>query len=115
MDTHLTPALVSAPTFDRAGRPAIAKARATARLQTPTASTRAGAGDVFELARGEVIALHGRRGQILQVSAGRVWLTQSGDPDDHFVAAGEQLALRRNDRVVIEGDSEGPARVAWLG
>lgn len=110
MDTHLTPALVSAPSFDRTGRPAIAKARATARLQTSAAT---GAGDMFELARGAVIALAGRRGQCVEVLRGRVWLTQTGGTGDHFVAAGEQHTLGAGGRLVIEGDSPAPAQWRW--
>ena len=96
MDTHLTPALVSAPSFDRTGRPAIAKARAP-----------------FELARGEVIALHGRRGQCVEVLSGRLWLTQTGGSGDHFIAAGEQHTLVASGRLVIEGDSPAPAQWRW--
>ena len=113
MDTHLTPALVSAPSFDRTGRPAIAKARATARMQTSAATTQAGAGDVFALARGEVIALHGRRGQRVEVLSGRVWLTQTGGSGDHFIATGEQYTLVVSGRLVIEGDSPAPAQWRW--
>jgi hypothetical protein len=96
MDTHLTPALVSAPSFDRPSRPAITKARAP-----------------FELARGEVIALHGRRGQSVEVLSGRLWLTQTGDTGDHFIAAGEQHTLGASGRLVIEGDSLAPAQWRW--
>lgn len=113
MDTHLTPALVPAPSFDRTGRPAIAKARAAARLQTSAATTQAGAGDVFELARGEVVSLHGRRGQTLEVLSGRVWLTQTGGSGDHFIAAGQQHTLGQTGRVVIEGDSNASACLKW--
>lgn len=112
MDTHLTPALVSAPSFDRTGRPAIAKARAAARLQA-SAATGAKDGSVSELARGEVIALHGRRGQTLEVLSGRVWLTQTGGSGDHFIAAGEQHTLVASGRLVVEGDSPAPAQWRW--
>ena len=96
MDTHLTPALVSAPSFERAATPAITKARAP-----------------LELARGEVLALHGRRGQTLEVLSGRLWLTQTGDTGDHFVAGGEHHTLRASGRLVIEGDSAAPAQWRW--
>jgi len=40
------------------------------------------------------------------VEAGRLWLTQSGDPDDHFIAAGEDWVLCGPGEVVVESDGE---------
>ncbi|WP_338415450.1 DUF2917 domain-containing protein [uncultured Sphaerotilus sp.] len=40
----------------------------------------------------------------VQVDAGRIWLTQSGDPGDHFIAAGEDWLLCGEGAVVIECD-----------
>lgn len=36
----------------------------------------------------------------LRVDAGPLWLTRFGDPDDHILGPGEQIALRRGDRIV---------------
>jgi hypothetical protein len=46
----------------------------------------------------------------LRVIAGRVWVTRPGDPDDHFLDAGDQLRLDARSRVLI--GAEGEARVA---
>lgn len=48
---------------------------------------------------------------VLRVESGRVWLTRSGDPDDHFIAAGESFAHDGNGQVVVECDSGAPARL----
>lgn len=50
------------------------------------------------------------------VQTGRLWLTQSGDADDHFIAAGEDWLLYGPGEVVIECDSAEAARVlVWHG
>ncbi|MDZ7857382.1 DUF2917 domain-containing protein [Sphaerotilus sp.] len=47
----------------------------------------------------------------VQVVAGRIWLTQSDDPGDHFLAAGEDWLLCGDGAVVIECDGAETARV----
>jgi hypothetical protein len=47
----------------------------------------------------------------LQVLAGRVWVTQSGDEDDHFLAAGDTLPLRRGALALIEAESDASLRL----
>jgi hypothetical protein len=47
----------------------------------------------------------------LLVESGRLWLTQTGDPDDHFVSAGEDWLLCGPGAVVIECDGTETARV----
>jgi len=37
-----------------------------------------------------------------RVLHGRVWLTRRGDPDDHVLQAGQCVALRADDKVVVE-------------
>lgn len=115
MDTHLTPAFVSAPSADAAGRHAAVKARAAARQPAPLASAaaRAGTDGRYTLARGEVVSLQGRPGQAVEVLSGRLWLTQTGDTGDHFVDAGQTHTLRALGRLVIEGDSAAPAQWRW--
>lgn len=65
------------------------------------------------LARGATQRHEARAGDELRVLAGRVWVTQSGGSDDHLLAEGERLNLAHAGRVVIEGDSDQPARVCW--
>lgn len=40
----------------------------------------------------------------LRVLHGRLWLTRSGDPADHFIAAGDDLLLSNASDVVVECD-----------
>jgi quercetin dioxygenase-like cupin family protein len=47
----------------------------------------------------------------LQVLAGRVWVTQSNDEDDHFLAAGDTLALRRGALALIEAEADASLRL----
>lgn len=50
------------------------------------------------------------RGATLDVLRGRVWVTASNQLDDHFLDAGQRLALPARSRVVISG--EGAAAIA---
>jgi hypothetical protein len=45
------------------------------------------------------------------VETGRIWLTQSGDAGDHFLAAGEDWLLCGEGAVVVECDGSETARV----
>jgi Protein of unknown function (DUF2917) len=69
----------------------------------------------FILEPGSALTLpHAARGAVLAVLSGRVWLTESEEPADHFIAAGAQHRLPRRGRVVIECDSVEAARVQWV-
>ncbi|MDB6002263.1 MAG: hypothetical protein JWP52_3962 [Rhizobacter sp.] len=50
------------------------------------------------------------RGAMLVVLRGRVWLTESGGLDDHFIEAGQQHHVQSRGAVVIECDSVEPAQ-----
>lgn len=63
-----------------------------------------------DLHAGQVITLPNSCDHWLMVLQGRVWLTQSGDADDHFLQAGQRLLLGNHDHVVIEADGGEPAR-----
>jgi len=63
------------------------------------------------LSPGTTLRLHQAAGQRLVVLSGRVWLTEPGDPDDHFLHAGESHPIASNGPVVIECDSSTPARL----
>lgn len=78
----------------------------------PRADCRAPPADPgLPLARHATLALRLPRGSCIEVAAGRIWLTEPGDADDHFIAAGGRHLVRRGGRVVLEGDSAVPARV----
>lgn len=63
------------------------------------------------LPRGQAVTL-AEGACVLRVEAGRIWLTRSGDPDDHFLAAGERFEHNGDDVVVIECDSATAARLS---
>ena len=69
----------------------------------------------LRLERGTVHTLHLPAGSTLVLAAGRVWLTETGDPEDHFVGAGQTHRVGRGGRVVIEGDSAETAVVRLSG
>jgi len=50
----------------------------------------------------------------LQARDGALWVTRSGDPDDHVLRRGERLAVARGDDLVLESWRRGqPAVWAW--
>lgn len=108
MDTTLlTPTLrrptsppVPAPTGARPSATAVAAPAAPA---VGDAAIRAG---TLHLAPGATWSGHCRAGSRWHVDAGRVWLTQTGDGQDHFLAAGQCWIAARHGRVVLE--AEGP-------
>ena len=65
----------------------------------------------LQLAVGELHRWRSARPVELQVLAGRVWVTQSGDEDDHFLAAGDTLVLRRGALALIEAPAGASLRV----
>jgi hypothetical protein len=65
---------------------------------------------IEQLAPGRTVALRLAPGTALCVDAGRLWITEPGDPDDHFVGAGGCHVVRRAGVVVLECDSAEPAR-----
>jgi hypothetical protein len=62
---------------------------------------------VLQLQDGELLPLDGLW---LSVVRGRVWITQAGDPDDHFLDAGQSMRLPRGARALLS--AEGPAQIA---
>ncbi|HEX7864847.1 MAG TPA: DUF2917 domain-containing protein [Variovorax sp.] len=58
---------------------------------------------------GAAHTLRHRAGARLEVTSGRVWLTEPGDLDDHFVAGGESLMLHHDGPIVIQSDGTSPA------
>jgi hypothetical protein len=49
----------------------------------------------------------------LSVVSGRIWLTRAGDPDDHFLHAGQAMRLEAGARALFSAEG-GPAEVAVL-
>jgi hypothetical protein len=83
-------------------------------------STAALAG-TWKLAGGRAMTLQPRESGVLLVARGGLWATGDGphrgplnDQGDRFLQAGEQLQLRRGQRVVIEAWNRlGPAYFTW--
>lgn len=75
-----------------------------------------GRGNAFVLVLhpGRTARLERSRGARLRVTAGRLWVTLGDAPDDHFIGAGESLAIARDRGVVIESDGRSPAVVRLL-
>ena len=64
--------------------------------------------------RGGAILPLGSGGGRLEVLHGRVWLTRSGDLDDHVVESGAALTVPADGQSLIEAwDESEPALVAW--
>jgi hypothetical protein len=60
----------------------------------------------IELPPGRAVTVPAQSGHLLRVTHGRVWLTRTGDPDDHFVDAGERMPLH---------DAGGPVVIEAVG
>lgn len=50
---------------------------------------------------------------VLEVEQGRVWLTCAGLPDDHFLDAGQRLAVSGPARPHLSAEGTGFARLRW--
>ena len=59
---------------------------------------------IHALDAGQTLTLAPGRGQRLRVIAGRLWVTQSGRPDDHFLSAGHSLTLDSPGHVVAQAE-----------
>lgn len=68
--------------------------------------------DVVRLRQRRTFAWRAQPGTWLAVCAGRIWMTEAGVDADRFIHAGQAVALQGARRVVIECDSDAPARVA---
>jgi len=66
----------------------------------------------LELAPGELLRWQPAAAIELHLLAGRAWVTQAGDEDDHFLAVGDSLRLRPDALALVE--AEGPLRLRLL-
>jgi hypothetical protein len=68
----------------------------------------------LRILRGGSVLPLGSAGGKLEVLHGRVWVTRSGDPDDHFVDFGQSVVIPASGRVLVEALGDGQtALVAW--
>ncbi len=64
------------------------------------------------LSEGELLAMSGdRRGTRLESLAGTLWITQSGDPEDHWLPSGQIFVISHKGKVVVTGTPRGMLRV----
>jgi hypothetical protein len=54
------------------------------------------------LDRGSALTLDDARGALVRVLAGRLWITQDRDWEDHFVDAGASFRIDRDGPTVVE-------------
>lgn len=67
----------------------------------------------LSMAPGQLVHLF--TGGELRVTEGRVWLTRSGDLDDHLIEAGQRIRLNGSEGAIIEAwQPAAGARVQWL-
>jgi hypothetical protein len=69
-------------------------------------------GIVRTLRAGRILPL-GSAGGRLEVLHGRVWLTRSGDLEDHVIDSGQGLIVPPSGRTLVEDWGDEPAVVAW--
>jgi hypothetical protein len=60
-----------------------------------------------DLAAGETHSIAGRRGIVVRCLAGRLWVTQEGDRQDHIVPAGAFYCSAGKGRIVVNADADG--------
>lgn len=60
---------------------------------------------VHTLAPGALRRLRGCAGRQISVLQGRLWLTEPGDANDHFVSVGQTRVIFSDGPVVIENDT----------
>ena len=77
---------------------------------TPLDITR---GETLTLASGSARRLRCSPGTYLHVVSGSLWLTQTGDPQDYFLEAGQSKQIG-NGRAIIESRSTAPLTYALL-
>ena len=65
----------------------------------------------FRIAAGAVLTLRHGRDMRIEVMEGRLWVTATGDPRDHFVGPGDRHALGGARNVVMENVSHCAALV----
>ncbi len=63
----------------------------------------------LRLHAGEVLAWRQAPARVRVVGGGRVWITQHGDLEDHFLYHGECFELNRERHVLLQADHE-----VWL-
>ncbi len=61
----------------------------------------------LQLAPGRLLRWQQHEAVRLRVAAGRVWITRCGDPDDHFLDAGQHMLLAPRAQVLVGAERAG--------
>ena len=75
--------------------------------------TRANTSGRFCLLGNGHVSIAATPGLVIRVRKGQVWITQSGDPQDYVVGAGERFVADRSGRVVVSSFERGEIEVEW--
>ncbi len=68
--------------------------------------------DVVHLHAKEILKLENQKGGIqLTLLSGTAWVTQPGDPDDHFLQANETMDIQKEGLVLIQAMPEATLRL----
>ena len=67
------------------------------------------------LGAGAVLRLHLRSGDALQVRVGGLWLTRTGDPQDHLLQPGAGFVAARSGDVVVQAFGACACHFEWHG
>ena len=81
---------------------------------SPTA-TRRPTEELLQLTRGELVAWDRPQAMRLRVLAGLVWVTRERDLGDHFLHAGDSLALHPRSRTLVQAEREARLIVEPVG
>jgi hypothetical protein len=61
---------------------------------------------VLRLKQRDFLRLRGARGLAIEVTGGRVWITEPGRSDDRFLGAGARYQVGGNGLVLVEADGD---------
>jgi hypothetical protein len=61
---------------------------------------------LLALMRGATLTLDDSRGALVRVLTGELWITQDGDPNDHFAATGAPFRISRGGATVLQALDE---------
>lgn len=62
---------------------------------------------------GALLTLESVTGLCIEIVSGRLWVTEEGDRDDHFLSAGMRHVVQGRGRLVMEVDSRVPVRLLY--
>lgn len=110
--TTLRPGTLLSPGVSGPSKPAATARRPVLGVRATPAATQPGF-PTQALAPGELCRLPDARWVSLVVTQGQLWITRREDPNDHFLRAGQQLALSPVRNLLLENDGPDVAIFHW--